>query len=62
MVSHQARKSQPAAHVSESECEDSQHSSQEADMNVLKAARNVVSTVRASEICFLGVSLLISGI
>lgn len=47
MAPRQARKSEPAAHQSESEDENSQQSSQEADMHVLKAARNVVSTVWA---------------
>jgi hypothetical protein len=54
MASRQVRKSQAAVHPSESEDENSQQSSQEADMNVLKAARNVVSTVRASVKFFLG--------
>lgn len=52
MASRQARKSQPAAQASESEDENSQQSSQEADMHVLKAARNVVSTVRNLEHSF----------
>ncbi|KAE9381291.1 hypothetical protein N431DRAFT_3459 [Stipitochalara longipes BDJ] len=46
MASRQARKSQPAMQSSESEEESSQQSSQEADMNVLKAARSVVSTIK----------------
>jgi len=45
MAPRQGRKRQPAFHVSESEDENSQQSSQE-DMNVLKAARNVVSTIK----------------
>lgn len=46
MASREARKSQPTAQASESEEENSQQSSQEADMQVLKAARNVVSTMK----------------
>ena len=49
MAPRRARKSEPAIHQSESEDENSQQSSQEADMHVLKAARNVVSTVWASQ-------------
>ena len=51
MATRQARKSQPAVHSSESEDENSQESSQEADMNVLKAARTVVSTVSTTFFC-----------
>jgi hypothetical protein len=54
MAPRQARKSQTVAQASESEEENSQQSSQEADMHVLKAARNVVSTVKNSVIYLWG--------
>jgi hypothetical protein len=52
MASSQTRKSLPAVYVSESEDENFQQSSQEADLNVLKAARNIVSTVGVFVPCF----------
>jgi hypothetical protein len=54
MASRQARKSQPAAQASESEEENSQQSSQEADMHVLKTARTMVSNVKTSVIHLYG--------
>ncbi len=50
MASRQARKSESATRASESDEENSQQSSQDAD--VLKAARDVVSTVKISGLLF----------
>ena len=50
MASRQARKSESAAQASQSDEENSQQSSQDTDM--LKAARDVVSTVKISVLLF----------
>ena len=52
MASRQARKSESAAQASGSDEENSQQSTQDADMHVLNAARDMVSTVKITVLHF----------